>query len=264
MKLTSEALEQFHQEGFLHLPHFASEEMCLAILEKAQWHLTQKIEPIETELGYDRRDRAYRTEVTDYCSHETEPQVTVRRLRQVYQRDPLFQAWIEHQAIRPILQQILAEPVVVTTAHHNSIMTKMPYFSKETRWHQDRRYWQYSNDNLVSVWLALDEESSENGALEFIAGSHRMSFSTEAFDEKAYFVESYPPNQPLIAQKKQMKLSRGDVVIFHSMLLHRANHNATHKPKLSFVYTVKGASTKAIEGSRSAQFQEIPLAWIEE
>jgi phytanoyl-CoA hydroxylase len=48
-------------------------------------------------------------------------------------------------------------------------------------------------------------------------------------------------------------------VIFHSLLLHRANKNNTDKPKISFVYTVKGASTKVIEGTRSAEYKEIPL-----
>ncbi len=53
----------------------------------------------------------------------------VRRLRQVYSRDILFKEWMENEEIRPVLQQILEDKVVLTTAHHNSIMTKMPYYS---------------------------------------------------------------------------------------------------------------------------------------
>jgi len=262
MQLTSEQLAQFHKDGFIVLRGFLDTMMCDNILRMVQIHLDAKIEPIETEIGYDSRDKEYRTEVTDYSSHSEEKTITVRRLRQVYNRDALFRAWMENIKIRPILQQVLNDQVVITTAHHNSIMTKMPYYSTETRWHQDRRYWRYSDDNLVSIWLALDDEYSENGVLEFIPGSHKIKFKAEQFDEKEYFSKSYAPNQKIIKNKISTDLHKGDVVLFHSLLLHRANKNSTNKAKISFVYTVKGAKTKATEGTRSSQFPEIYLEKI--
>ena len=138
-------------------------------------------------------------------------------------------------------------------------MTKMPKTSKETAWHQDRRYWSYSDDNLLSVWLALGEENSENGVLEFIPGSHTMTFKSEQFDEKEYFSDDSEENQPLISTKVSYPLHKGDVVLFHCKLLHRANKNSTDEPKISFVYTVKGCTNKAIKGTRSTAFEEVPL-----
>ena len=259
MRLSDEQLQQFNQDGFIHIKHFAPIEQCDAILDVAKAHLKHKIEPIETEIGYQERSKAYRTHVKDYASMSNEACVIVRRLRQVYSRDILFKEWMEDTKIRPVLQQILGDTIVITTGHHNSIMTKMPHLSKATSWHQDRRYWRYTDDNLVSVWLALDDEYSDNGVLEFIPGSHKMKFSPEQFDDKEYFREDTSQNKILIAQKVSMDLEKGDIVIFHALLLHRANKNSTDKAKISFVYTVKGASTKAIEGSRSAEYPEITL-----
>jgi phytanoyl-CoA hydroxylase len=257
MTLSNEQLQQFDQDGFLILRNFADKEKCEAILDVAKVHLKHKIEPIETEVGYGGKSKEYRTDVADYSSEEAG--TTVRRLRQVYSRDILFKEWMEDEKIRPVLQQILNDQVVITTAHHNSIMTKMPYQSTQTRWHQDRRYWRYSDDNLVSIWLALDDEYNENGVLEFIPGSHRMKFGSDQFDEKDYFLEALDKNIPIIENKVSTTLEKGDVVIFHSLLLHRANKNATDRPKISFVYTVKGASTQVIEGTRSAEYAEIKL-----
>ena len=259
MQLTTKQLAQFNKDGFIVLRGFLDEKRCDNILRMAQIHLDAKIEPIETEVGYDSRDKAYRTAVTDYSSHAKEEHIIVRRLRQVYNRDALFKAWMENIEIRPILQQVLADQVVITTGHHNSIMTKMPHLSTPTSWHQDRRYWRYSDDNLVSVWLALDDEYSENGVLEFIPGSHKMKFSSEQFDEKEYFSQENEENQKIIESKVSSDLKKGDVVLFHSLLLHRANKNSTDKPKISFVYTVKGVKTEAIKGTRSAEFPEILL-----
>ncbi|WP_289414046.1 phytanoyl-CoA dioxygenase family protein [Sulfurovum zhangzhouensis] len=262
MKLTEAQLAQFQNDGFIILRDFADPAQCEAILDVAKAHLKHRIEPIETETGYDIKSKEYRTDVADYTSLPTEQEKTVRRLRQVYSRDILFKKWMENEKIRPILEQILDDQVVITTAHHNSIMTKMPHRSTQTRWHQDRRYWRYSDNNLVSIWLALDSEYNDNGVLEFIPGSHRMKFEADQFDEKEYFREDCEKNIPLIETKVSTTLKRGDVIIFHSLLLHRANKNETDTPKIAFVYTVKGAKTKALEGSRSAEFSEIPLPFI--
>jgi phytanoyl-CoA hydroxylase len=262
MKLTDAQLAQFQNDGFIILRDFADPVQCEAILDVAKVHLKYRIEPIETELGYDAKSKLIRTDVKDYTSRALGEEGTVRRLRQVYQRDILFKEWMESEKMRPVLQQILDDQVVITTAHHNSIMTKMPHRSTQTRWHQDRRYWRYSDDNLVSIWLALDNEYNENGVLEFIPGSHRMKFDAEQFDEKEYFREECDKNIPLIETKVSTTLKRGDVIIFHSLLLHRANKNETDTPKISFVYTVKGARTEAVEGSRSSEFPEIPLPFI--
>ena len=262
MQLTQEQLARFHKDGFIVLRNFVDAKYCDDILAVAKRHLDDKIEPIETEIGYGTRTKEYRTSVTDYGSHTQEEHVIVRRLRQVYERDVLFKAWMEDEKIRPILEQILDDDVVLTTAHHNSIMTKMPFYSTDTRWHQDRRYWRYSDDNLVSVWLALDNETSENGVLEFIPGSHMMKFSPEQFDNKEYFCETSALNKGIVSKEISTDLAKGDVVIFHALLLHRANKNSTKRPKISFVYTVKGSKTEALEGSRSAAFTEIVLEHI--
>ena len=258
MILTPLQLQEFRENGFLILRNFYEVKRCEAILDVAKAHLKHRIEPIETELDYNEKSLEYRRDVADYSSIKKESKV--RRLRQVYDRDILFKEWMENEKIRPILKQILNDEVVLTTAHHNSIMTKMPSPYSQTAWHQDRRYWSYSDDNLVSVWLALGEENTQNGVLEFIPKSHTMDFLPEQFDEKEYFLEDNPLNMSLIETKVSSDLNAGDVVIFHCKLLHRANRNSTQKPKISFVYTVKGKKTEAIEGSRSAQYREILLS----
>jgi len=259
MKLTPIQLEKFKKNGYLILRNFVDKAECEAILDVALAHLKHKIEPIETEIDYGSKSQEYRTKVTDYNSIEKRDTVTVRRLRQVYSRDILFKNWMESEKIRPILEQVLDDKVVITTAHHNSIMTKMPHSSSETAWHQDRRYWSFSDDNLVSVWLALGEEDSKNGVLEFIPESHTMKFTEEQFGDKEYFNSKHPKNVSLIETKQSTTLNRGDVVLFHCKLLHRANENRTETPKISFVYTVKGKRTKVLKGSRSDEYPEILL-----
>ena len=259
MKLTEEELRGFNENGFLLLRNFANRVECDGILAVALSHLKNKIEPIETEIDYGNKSQEYRTQISDYSSIEESPHITVRRLRQVYNRDVLFKNWMENRKIRPILKQILSDEVVLTLAHHNSIMTKMPHTSTETSWHQDRRYWSYDGDNLVSIWLALGEENSHNGVLELIPKSHRVNFLEEQFGEKDYFDTKHPLNVSLIETKASYTLNKGDILIFHSKLLHRANANSSNQVKVSLVYTVKGKAVNVLKNSRSSQYSEILL-----
>ncbi len=66
-------------------------------------------------------------------------------------------------------------------------------------------------------------------------------------------------NQKFISKKVHFDLNRGDVVLFHCKTLHFASKNYTDKPKISFVYTVRGESNLPIQDTRSTQHEEIIL-----
>ena len=211
---------------------------------KAIEHLDKGIEPIESEAEYQQTDN----------SHSV-----IRRLRQVYDREEIFAQWMTNKEIRPILEQLLGEEPRLLLAHHNSIMTKLPQKSSITSWHQDIRYWHYQNDNLISVWLSLGNESLDNGLLEFIPGSHKMHFVPEQFDERSSFRDDLVLNQEIISKRVHHNLNKGDVVIFHSKTLHHAHQNKTDETKISFVYSLRGISNTPIAGTRS-DFKEISLS----
>ncbi|XPV69137.1 MAG: phytanoyl-CoA dioxygenase family protein [Halarcobacter sp.] len=243
MKLSQEQLDQFNKDGFIIIKSFAKEELCDEILKKAKNHLEKKTAPIESEQEY---------------MSLNEDKITVRRLRQVYDREEIFKEWMTNLDIRPMLKQVLNDTPVLTLAHHNSIMTKLPHESTRTFWHQDRRYWNFENDDLVSVWLALDEEFLENGLLEFIPGTHKINFEKSSFDEDSNFVDENEYNQEIIKNRVHQNLEKGDIVLFHCKTLHHASKNNTDKAKISFVYTVRAKSNKPLENTRS-DFKEIIL-----
>ena len=236
MELTPAQIDDFNTNGFLLLRGFASTVICDEIRELAARHLKDNIEPIESEEEYLQQQNSSKT---------------TRRLRQVYDREPLFAAWMQNHEIHPVLEQLLGEQPVLLLAHHNSIMTKLPHVSSITGWHQDIRYWHFVNDNLLSVWLSLGDEYLENGLLEFIPGSHKMTFRPDQFDENAGFREDLPENQAIISKRVHFDLKKGDVVLFHAKTLHYANKNSSDTPKISFVYSLRGVSNKPIAGTRS-------------
>jgi len=243
MKLTQEQLLQFNTDGFLILKNFADPLLCEDILSSAKDHLSQKVAPIESEA--------------EYLESKTDT-LTIRRLRQVYDREDVFKTWMTHEKMKPILQQLLGEKPILVLAHHNSIMTKMPKQSSRTSWHQDFRYWNYTNDEMVSVWLSLDDETLANGLLEFIPKSHKLDFDKSRFDNRSNFLDEHEENKQLIKTAVHSNLQKGVVVLFHCKTLHHANKNVTSKEKISFVYTVRADENKPQKDTIS-DYKEVNL-----
>ncbi len=243
MKLTDKQLNEFNENGFLILRNFLEEDACNKILQKAKEHLNKKQAPIESEQEY---------------MSINENKITVRRLKQVYDREEVFRKWMTNKKIRPILEQVLNDTPVLALAHHNSIMTKLPHESTRTYWHQDRRYWHFQTNNLVSIWLSLTDEFLKNGLLEFIPKSHKMKLSLDRFDEAFNFLDKKKENKRLIEKRVHKNLKKGDIILFHCKTLHHANKNSTNETKISFVYTIRGKKNRPIKNTRS-DFKEIIL-----
>lgn len=247
MHLQHKQIEMFQRDGFLLLKNFATADELDVLKQVALTHAKLSAEPIETEAQYNLN---------------TTSVPTIRRLRQLYDRDKTFALWMTLPRIRPALQQLLGDEVCLTLAHHNSLMTKMPHTSTQSDWHQDKRYWHFDNDNLISVWLALDEENKDNGVLEFIPGSHTATFSPHAFDARGFFRSDLQDNRVWIDKRTSFDLHGGDVILFHCKTLHRADKNSSDEAKLSIVYTVHGKKTHALKNSRSAAYSTIVLPKI--
>ena len=249
--LTPDQIEQFRHDGFLVFRKLAPASACDSMLEVVRAHLQREVAPVEyeAELGY-----AGAPDSLDAPGGRT-----VRRLRNAYQRDASFRAWAEDARIVGWLRQLFAEPVCLTLAHHNCVMTKNPDFGTATWWHRDIRYWSFERNDLVTVWLALGVEREENGALHVIPGSHRLQVGRHQLDDLDFLRPDVPENQALFAQGQVLELQQGDVVFFHSGLFHAAGRNATGQVKHSVVFAYRGQSNQPLEGSRSATAGDVFL-----
>ena len=52
---------------------------------------------------------------------------------------------------------------------HDQALIKRPW-ANPTAWHLDTPFWSFSDRNAISIWVALDNATLENGCLFFIPG----------------------------------------------------------------------------------------------
>lgn len=225
---------ELRERGFVVARGLVGAEQCAALKRTAERQLQEAAQPIEFE-AYLRYPGAPE-------SKHAPGGHTVRRLLDAYERDPLF-------AERATAPEIAAW---MRARQH-------PAYGSLTGWHRDVRYWSFERPDLVSVWLALGQETDENGALWLVPGSHSATFGPEAFDAAKFFRSDLPENRKMIDAAVCPPLNAGDVVFFHCNTLHSAGQNRSDQVKFSLVFTYHGESNRPIAGSRSASKPEVPF-----
>lgn len=242
---------QFEKQGYLILREFAP----LAFIERMKASAMQDVATMREPLEYEA-DVKYPGSPE---SREDEGGKTIRRLRQAISRDPIFREWVCWPPLVKLLQKLLGTPVSCPLAHHNCVMTKNPRYSSDTGWHRDLRFWRFTQPELISVWVALDEEHLQNGCLQVLPGTHRMQFTEDQLDDRLFLDPDFSQNQELLKTVVTAQLQPRDVLLFHAQTFHKATRNYTDKTKYSPVFTFHGPKNSPVPGSRSAEFPELIL-----
>ncbi len=242
----------FHRDGFLVVPGLMDEAHCSALQSLAVSHLAEKMAPIEYEVDVQYPGSPKTSEAAGGD--------TPRRLLHAYARHPAVREVATGEPVRSCLLQLFGQPhVELSQCHHNCIMTKHPGYSSATLWHQDNRYWSFDEQNLISVWIALGDETKTNGCLRVIPGSHKLDIEPGRFDAALFLRTDLTQNKALLNQAVPVELKRGDVLFFHSQLFHAAGRNRTDEVKLSVVFTYHESENRPIENTRSARFPSVKL-----
>lgn len=184
---------------------------------------------------------------------------TPRRLLQALDRKLGYRSLANNPTVVSAVRALLNDDrIAVSRAHHNCIMTKFPNYSSDTDWHRDYRYWAFKRPKLISAWFALQEETSDNGSLNVIPGSHALEIAAGRFDNKLFLLCDHPENRGLLDASVNLHLRPGDVLLFDCQLLHSAQRNRSAQVKLSPVFAYHAIANPPVRGTRSARLPSSP------
>jgi phytanoyl-CoA hydroxylase len=57
---------------------------------------------------------------------------------------------------------------------HDQALYKEPW-ANPTSWHFDCPYWSFNSQDSISIWVALDDATIQNGCMYYIPGSHKVA-----------------------------------------------------------------------------------------
>lgn len=131
-----------------------------------------------------------------------------------------------------IAEFFLGPNVACFTAHY---ICKPPFDGQPVLWHQDGAYWTLSPMEALTVWLAVDESTMENGCLRMIPGTHRLPLYKPSLRTDTPNMLFSAADEALVREWagkrgiEGIELQPGDVSIHHPHLLHCSEANTSAK-----------------------------------
>jgi ectoine hydroxylase-related dioxygenase (phytanoyl-CoA dioxygenase family) len=166
----------------------------------------------------------------------------------MWRHDPDFRAAALGSPAAAIAAQMMGS--ASADFFYDQLFIKEPGTAHPTPWHQDQPYWPVKGWQITSVWIALDDIDRSNGAVEFVAGSHRwgVSYRPTPFRKghEIKFTSSDLAEIPDIDADRAKydirwwTMAPGDCLVFHAMIVHGAPGNGTpgaRRRGLSLRYT---------------------------
>ncbi|KAA5542717.1 phytanoyl-CoA dioxygenase family protein [Roseiconus nitratireducens] len=149
--------------------------------------------------------------------------------------------------------------------YHSKMIMKDARVGGAWTWHQDYGYW-YSNGvltpNLVSAYIAVDPATKENGCLQVIEGSqhcgrihHQLSGEQAGADMERV--------SAILERMKHLyvEMEPGDVLFFHSNLLHRSDRNQSEHPRWAMICCYNAKSNDPYKESHHPRYTPLePVA----
>lgn len=125
-----------------------------------------------------------------------------------------------------LVSKCIGEDVFLWCTH---VFCKQPKDSHQVGWHQDIAYWPLRPaNNSVTVWLALDNVSIDNGAVKFIAGSHKQGLvEHRSFDGEGGLEFHADIGEDMIRDVMVMELKKGQLSLHSDLVLHSSSRNSS-------------------------------------
>jgi phytanoyl-CoA hydroxylase len=126
---------------------------------------------------------------------------------------------------------------------HDQTLQKSPW-ANPTAWHMDNPYHSFHSPQEISVWIALDDATPQNGCMHYLPGAHkRVTYENSTIGPNfAEFFEVYPELQDIMPVAAPM---RAGTCGFHSGLTpHCAGPNITPhwRRAMTCIYMPVGAT----------------------
>ena len=156
-------------------------------------------------------------------------------------KDPWLFRYLAHPRILDIIEDFIGPDIVLWSSH---FIAKPRGDGKIVPWHTDGAYWGTQLDpmKVITLWLAVDESTLENGCMRVIPGSHLAGpVSKDQYEgvdagENVFNIQ-LKPDDVNESQAVDLELQVGECHFHDAWTIHGSNRNSS--PKRRCGYTMR-------------------------
>ena len=230
--MSKEQLDSWNNDGYILIPDFVDEKFCDDMNEEVL-RIINEIDPKDSPFSHAYAGDghiAIREMKPSKNAKSIEDEIS--KLFRIHSKG-IFNDFIHKKLLGDILEDILGPDV---DCFLSQFIFKNPGAWGQP-WHQDSSYFPFDREPQVAAWLATSEATLENGCLVVLPGSHKESLHEHLPDEREGSNYGYTEIKDHdFTNEIPMTLEKGDLLLFHSFLMHKSYDNESNSRRTAMVY----------------------------
>ena len=222
-RLTEAEVERYREDGFVAGARLLDTDQLEA--------LRRELDEL-TAADHDGRELWY-----EYHTNESEdPDAVLFHALGAWRIRPGFHDLLWHRELVARAEQLLDGPV---RFWHDQLFCKPARHGGVVAWHQDYSYWTRTEPIAhLTVWIALDDSTVDNGCLHYVRGSHRwdlLPITGLAGDMHAIENVLDDAQREAFRHPQPVELRAGEASFHHPLAVHGSFANGSPRPRRAVV-----------------------------
>ncbi len=159
--------------------------------------------------------------------------------------DPFWVRLISDERLLDVAEMFVGPNIALFASHY---ISKPPFDGLPVLWHQDGSYWPLEPMEVVTLWLAVDQSTPENGCMRVIPGTQNMALQKMQARTDVRNVLSSEIDPALVDESKavDLVLEPGDVSVHEPGIIHGSNANTSPRRRAGLTIRYIPTSTRIL------------------
>ena len=165
-----------------------------------------------------------------------------------HSKQPEIYDLVTDSRILDYLEDLLGPDLICWGTHY---FCKLPGDTKQVSWHQDASYWPITPSKTVTVWLAIDDADTENGAMKVIPKSHlhgQIVFEHSRKEEQNVLGQTVKNAEDYGLAPVDFEIKAGQISLHSDLLLHGSAPNQSDRRRCGLTMRFVPPEVKALTG----------------
>lgn len=167
--------------------------------------------------------------------------------------DPFWVRLVSDDRLLDIAEQFIGPNIALFASHY---ICKMPFSGQPVLWHQDGSYWPLEPMEVVTLWLAVDDSTPENGCMRVIPGTHHIDLVDHVVnnDVESVLGSEIPAENVDESLAVDLVLRKGGVSVHNPQIIHGSNANTSPNRRCGLTIRYIPTSTLVTRPDAAALF----------
>ena len=250
----------FEQEGYLIVEGLlSSQELAECQAEILRLHKLAAELEAKGENGHFQREPYAKNESQAMAARGVEDDTlpVLRKAENTRQYSEVFRRLSVHPKLIQVVQNLIGQDLLL---FRSTLMFKPAFHGSAHGIHQDSAYWPMEPPTLVTVSIALNDATPENGCFKVIPQSHKWGLQSWGHIARKQDESLIDHGELDFSAQIDVPLSAGSALFFHSLMAHGSGPNRSPNSRNTALYAYFSPQVRYVPHNGKPERKSFPVA----